>query len=87
MIGKLFRILLLLILLHNSQIKDCLREYEEEKAIIEKSLQIGNERIDGIDIKRYYNELIKLPLTGKKIEELFDRDSQAQASQVEVKNV
>ena len=58
-----------------------------EKAIIEKSLQLGNERIDGIDIKRYYNELIKLPLTGKEIKELFDREAKAQASQVEVKNV
>ena len=83
MISKLFRIILTLV--NNSQIKDCLREYEEEKAIIEKSLQIGNERIDGVDIKRYYNELVNLPLTGKEIKELFDREAKAQASQVEAK--
>ena len=68
--------------MNNSKIKDCLREYEEEKAIIEKSLQIGNERIDGVDIKRYYNELVNLPLTGKEFKELFDREAKAKASQV-----
>jgi hypothetical protein len=43
---------------------------------------MGTERIDGIDIKRYYGKLISLPNMGTMIREQFDRESRAQAEQV-----
>jgi hypothetical protein len=43
---------------------------------------LGTERIDGIDIKRYYAELVSLPLMGQMIRELFDLESRTQANQV-----
>lgn len=64
--------------------KESLNIYLEEKNILEKSIKgnsAGVELFKAEDIKKFRNELFRLKLSGKMINELFEAEKEGQNSQ------
>lgn len=66
--------------------QDFLAEYMEQRKMLEQSLSTGATTIEPRDIKRYFEELMNLPLTGEDIRKLYELEEKGQNRQVSLKS-
>jgi hypothetical protein len=59
-----------------------LKQYEEQKEIIEYCIANGTETIEAVDIKRDYKELFQLKNMGPNLKALFEAEESGQQNQV-----